>query len=219
MSASYRASRDNNSTLRLILVPSLASLVVTLWRLTGELLAWSQSWFNSEAGGSGAIIGITWLAPLFGVYFALELSRRGRAPTSWSKAWGMSFASVLILFGLGSLQASIYQENPFAGLTYIWVVGLVAAAIVCRIWPALFKTLFAYGLAARLPVILIMFLAIWGQWGTHYDAVPAGFPDLAWLSRFLLLGFFPQALFWISFTIVTGMFFGILAAGLAHLRR
>jgi hypothetical protein len=131
---------------------------------------------------------------------------------------GISFFSVLVLFGGGSLQASIYQTNAYSGLIYVWIVGIVSAAMVCRVWPALFKTLFAYGLAARLPVIVIMFLAIWGQWGTHYDAVPTGFPQLLWFKKFLLLGFFPQTLFWISFTIVTGMFFGILAAGIAHRR-
>jgi hypothetical protein len=219
MSASYRASRETDSTLRLILVPSLISLVVTLWRLTGELLTWSQSWFNPEAGGLWAIIGITWLAPFFGVYFALELSRRGKTPANWTMAMGVSLASTLILFGGGSLQSAIYKSNPYVGLTYIWIVGIVGAAMLWRVWPALFKTLFAYGLAARLPVIVIMFLAIWGQWGTHYDAVPEGFPALAWFTEFLLLGFFPQTLFWISFTIVTGMFFGILVAAVAHRRR
>jgi hypothetical protein len=165
-----------------------------------------------------AIIGITWLAPVFGVYFALELSRRGKAPANWALTLGMFSISILVLFGGGSLQASIYQTNAYAGLTYIWVVGIISAVTVCRVWPALFKTLFAYGIAARLPVIVIMFLAIWGQWGTHYDAVPAGFPEQAWFTRFLLLGFFPQTLFWISFTIVIGMFFGVLAAAIAHRR-
>ena len=219
MSASYRASRDNDSTLRLILVPSLISLVVTLWRLTGELLTWSQSWFNPEAGGQWAIIGITWLAPFFGVYFALELHRRGQPPASWTKALGLSLASVLIMFAGGSLQTAIYQGNPYGGLIYLWIVGIAGAAMVARAWPPLFKTLLAYGLAVRLPVIVIMFLAIWGQWGTHYDAIPAGFPAHPWFIEFLLLGFFPQMLFWISFTIVTGMFFGTLAARIAHLRK
>ncbi len=33
-------------TMRLVLVPVLISLVVTLWRLTGELLSWSTFFFN-----------------------------------------------------------------------------------------------------------------------------------------------------------------------------
>ena len=33
------------------------------------------------------------------------------------------------------------------------------------------RTLLAYGLAARIPVAGIMFLAMMGRWGTHYDYV------------------------------------------------
>ena len=69
-------------TIRLVIVPVLISLVVTLWRLTGELLTWSTFFFNPEAGGVGAVIGITWLAPIFGIYFALHLAKNGDGPSS-----------------------------------------------------------------------------------------------------------------------------------------
>jgi hypothetical protein len=144
------------------------------------------------------------------VYFALKLSGEGQHPAGWEKAFGLSLMGFLMLFGLGPLQAAIYQRNIYFGLIYIWIIGVIAAAIQYRAWPALTKTLLAYGLAARIPVIVIMFLAMWGHWGTHYDAAPAGFPETAWFTEFLLLGFFPQILFWVSFTIVTGAFFGIL---------
>jgi hypothetical protein len=213
MSEVFRASRKVDTTFRLILVPSLISLVVTLWRLTGEVLAWSESWFNSEAGGFGAIIGITWLAPLFGVYFARALSKEGSLPPNWIKAVSVSSLAMLILFGFGTFQGIIYKENIYWGLIYIWAVGIIAAPLSYWAWPALTKTLLAYGLAVRIPVIVIMFLATWGQWGTHYDATPPGFPEMTWFPRFLLLGFFPQMLFWVSFTIVTGAFFGTVVAG------
>ena len=72
-------------TIRLVIVPVLISLVVTLWRLTGELLTWSTFFFNPEAGGVGAVIGITWLAPIFGIYFALHLAKNGDGPSSRGK--------------------------------------------------------------------------------------------------------------------------------------
>jgi hypothetical protein len=34
----------------------------------------------------------------------------------------------------------------------------------------------AYGLAARIPVVVVMFLAMAGNWGTHYDYVGAPEP-------------------------------------------
>ena len=86
-----------------------------------------------------------------------------------------------------------------------WAVG--------RAWPALARTLFAYGLAARIPVILVMLLAIVGKWGTHYEL---GRPDLPPLQPPLLerlvIGVAPQLGFWVSFTVVAGTLFGGLAA-------
>ena len=210
------SSTGSPSTARLIFVPVLVSVVVTLLRLTGELLAWSESWYNPKAGGFGAIVGITWLAPVFGVYFALHLYRRGQVPTNWRKSIVLAFLGTGLLFGGGVLQEPIYLRSVWLSLIFIWAIGALAAGIQYSSWPTLFRTLLAYGLAARIPVVLIMFLAMWGQWGTHYDAAPAGFPEMGWFFKFAWLGLLPQLLFWVSFTIVTGMFFGTVAAAMAN---
>ena len=135
---------SGSPTIRLVIVPVLISLVVTLWRLTGELLTWS---------------------------------------------------------------------------TFIWLLAALTACLQYLGWPQFFKTVLAYGLGAQLPVVLIMALAMHGSWGTHYDAIPPGFPEMGWWASFMWLGFFPQLVFWVGFTIVTGAFFGIPAASLVHRRR
>lgn len=203
---------------RLIFIPALISVVVTLLRLTGELLAWSESLFNPDAGGFGAIVGITWLVPIFGIYFALYFNNRGLVPPRWGKAVGLVFLGMILLFGGGFIQTALYMQNVWLSLIFIWTIGVVAASLQYSSWPALFKTLLAYGLSARIPVVLIMFLAMWGQWGTHYDAAPPGFPEMGWFSKFFWLGLLPQLLFWVSYTIVTGMFFGIVVAAIANRR-
>ena len=205
-----------SSTVRLVFVPALISLIVTLWRLTGELLHWSDTLYNPEAGGAGSIVGITWLVPVFGIYFALHLAREGQAPERWGKALGLGTAGAVLLLAGTPVQAVFLERSFFAGLVYIWLVGLMAASVQFFGWPQLFKTLFTYGLAARLPVILIMALAIQGSWGTHYDARPPGFPDVSWEAAFVWLGFFPQLLFWVPFTIVMGAFLGTPVAFLRH---
>jgi hypothetical protein len=62
---------------RLVAVPALIALAVTLVRLVGELSGGSQLLFNREAGGPGALIGIVWLIPILGVYFAIRLIGSG----------------------------------------------------------------------------------------------------------------------------------------------
>jgi hypothetical protein len=206
-------------TMRLVLVPALISLVVTLWRLTGELLTWSTVFFNPEAGGVGAIIGITWLAPIFGIYFALHLAKNGDAPSSWGKAIGLAGLGFFLFVAGGPGQTFLLQKSFLGSLVFIWSLAAITSGLQYLGWPQLFKTLLAYGLGARLPVVLIMALAMHGTWGTHYDAIPPGFPELGWWASFMWLGFFPQLVFWVGFTVVAGAFFGIPVAGLVYRRR
>src|SRR5574337_2123095 len=67
------ASGSNLGVTRLILVPSLITLAVTIVRLVGELQHWSPPFFNASAGGGAAVVGIVWLPIIFGPYFALKL--------------------------------------------------------------------------------------------------------------------------------------------------
>ncbi len=206
-------------TIRLVIVPVLISLVVTLWRLTGELLNWSTFFFNPEAGGVGAVIGITWLAPIFGIYFALHLAKNGDGPSSRGRAIGFAVIGFVLLMVGGPVQGFLVQKNFLGGLVFIWLLAALTACLQYLGWPQFFKTLLAYGLGARLPVVLIMALAMHGSWGTHYDAIPPGFPEMGRWASFMWLGFFPQLVFWVGFTIVAGAFFGIPAASLVHRRR
>jgi hypothetical protein len=85
-----------------------------------------------------------------------------------------------------------------------------------RACPALGRTLFAYGLAARIPVVLVMLAAILGNWGTHYDVMPPGAPPMQGLTKWLMIGVVPQLTIWMAFTVVIGGLFGIAAAAVAR---
>lgn len=210
---------------RLILVPALITLAVTLLRLFGELQHWSTEWFNNSSGGvtpQGVswIVGIVWLPLPFGIYFALRLARAGRGPRSVGRAVAMAVLGLLLLavfFTLVLPRLSALSFRPF--LLSIWAVGVVAAALQWFGWRDLFKTLAAYGLAARVVVVLVMLLAMLGRWGTHYDYGQE--PDAAQLSfafKFWWLAFFPQLVFWVGFTIVLGALSGSIAYALARRR-
>jgi len=204
--------------LRLVLVPGLITLAVTVLRLVGELQRWSETWFNRSMGWS--VVGITWLAPVFGVYFALKLAKTGAGPKSFPRTIGYSLLGVLIfLCGLFLPGLLGIQHGFYGRLIYGWALFAVAALVTLPGWPELFKTLLAYGYCVRLPVAIIMFFAIRGSWGTHYDAVPPDLPALSLIPKYLWIGFFPQLILWVAFTILTGMLFGTIGDGIARLVR
>lgn len=215
MSADFTNSRL--SILRLILVPSLISLLVTLLRLVGELQHWSEKWFSTETMGVVPnrmtwLVGITWLAVPFGAYFAWKLARTGRAPESLAKAFGLGVLGlILVIVGLFYLVRFVPLGFPGI-LLYIWAVMAVAALLQWFGWRDLFKVNLAYGLAARLPVVVVMILAMRGNWGTHYDFT--GMPEefqMSLIPRILWLAVFPQLVFWVGFTILLGALAGLIA--------
>lgn len=206
---------NQTSTIRLILLPGLITLAVTIVRLVGELQRWPETFFNRTMGGS--LIAITWLAPIFGIYFALKLDNSGSPPKSYLRAIGYALLGVIALVVLAFAPSTLRIEHGFYGrLIYGWTFFAVAALLTFRGWPELFKTLLAYACAARIPVAIIMLFAFRGNWGTHYDAVPGDVPALGLIAKYLWLGFFPQLVLWVAFTILSGMLFGTIAAGIAR---
>ena len=43
-----------------------------------------------------------------------------------------------------------------------------------------------------------------GNWGTHYDVAPPGFPEMGPISKWILIGLLPQLTIWIWFTMAVG---------------
>jgi hypothetical protein len=152
---------------KLILIPALITLGITLMRLASELMNLPPWLANRNPGGMGALIGISWLPPIFGIYFSLKLR------------------------------------------------GLPG-----KLWWNLFKTLLLYGLAARIPVIIIMGLAIYGNWGTHYDAFEAGsLAEATRMVKFLRGGVLIQLVWWLLiWTVGSGMIAGLITSGIRYLR-
>ncbi len=196
----------------LIFMPALITLALTLLRLTGELLNWAPSLFNKAAGGGGALIGITWLVPVFGFYFAWQLMKAGEYPASAGRALGFAALSFAAFAALFAVAFQFLTSN--VALFYLFGIAAPLAALYLarRAWPALFNALFAYGLAARIPVVIVMFIAIMNNWGTHYDVPPPNYVETTWLMKWVNIGLFPQLTFWIGFTVAIGAIFGGLAA-------
>jgi hypothetical protein len=183
---------------------------VTVLRLVGELRGWSPQSFSRLPGGGLAPVGISWLAPLVGLYFGWRLQRaRVPAPSGMRSVFVPAAAAALGF--LAALMAGKALDTSWTANFTLWaaVSALVAAAAFAA-WPALGRPLLAYAWAARVPVILVMALAIWKGWGTHYDVPPPGFPAMPPLKRWLWIGLLPQATMWVAWTMVTGTIAGAL---------
>ncbi len=211
------AQQNSISIGRLVLIPGLISLGVTVLRLVGELNGWSSLLFNTAPGGGGGLVGIVWLVPVFGVYFALKLANAGERPPSLAKAAGFAVLGLLVV--AGSIALSVVSKFQNLALMVGGDLLMIPAMLVPLWgWPRLTRALLAYAFFARIPVAIVNFLAMQGNWGTHYEGAPPGFPaDTPFWTKYFIIGFLPQVTGWIAFTVIIGSFFGIAAA--AILRR
>jgi hypothetical protein len=207
-------SEQRVSIARLILVPAVICLGVTILRLVGELQNWSEFWFSRAAGGGGSPIGISWLTLIFAAYFGYKLAKAGETPKSYGRVIISAVLGILILLGAGLLAGQ--PPIPTWKMVALLALTVLAVAVQYTAWPKLFKTLVAFGYAVRIPVAVIMYFAIRGKWGTHYDVLPNDqFVDSGFWSTYIQIGFLPQMIFWIAFTVVVGGLFAGVAAAIA----
>ena len=193
----------------------MISLAVTVLRLVGELSGWSETWFSTAGGGFVPrgmtwLVGITWLALPFGSYFGWRLSAEEQPPVNTARALRFALAGLVLFLFYRFWLAGILSFGFPLRLISSWFVMVVAAGFQWLGWPVLFKTLLAYGLASRIPVVIVMFLAMLGRWGTHYDY--ADMLEMPFWPKFLWMGFFPQLILWVAFTILIGSVAGSVAA-------
>jgi hypothetical protein len=208
-------------TRQLILVPAVITLAVTLLRLVGELQNWSPTLFSREPGGGGSVVGISWLVPIFGAWFGWTLARSGERVGSLGRALGLIVLAIAImpLAGFVASRLGVPELSP-ATLVLYAVISIVGLFLALRAWPALGRTLLAYALAARIPVALLMLVAILANWGTHYDVLPPGAPDMPNpFAKWFMIGLLPQMTIWLWYTVAIGGLFGVVAGAIAGRRR
>ena len=217
MSATTSEGRVNIT--RWIIVTGLITLAITIIRLVGELQHWNSALFNTSAGGGGALVGIVWLVPILGIVFALKLNAAGLAPKKIWPVFLFVLIALVINFVMFGVASALKMEPGRPAFQLIASLGgIISIVIMRKPWPALFKTLLAYGYAARIPVAIIMLFAIKGNWGTHYDVPPtADFPAMNWLAKWFWIGAIPQLVDWIAFTVIVGSLFGAIALALTKL--
>ena len=207
------------SITRLIAVPALITLAVTILRLVGELQHWPSLLFNSAAGGWGAIVGIPWLPIIFGPYFAIKLASAGEGPASAGKSIGFALLGGVAWFVFLFAAFRILPKHPWLSLPF-FVLTLAAMFIPGIGWGSLGRTLIAYALTARIPVLIVMYLALSGNggqgWGTHYDRVMAQLAHATVLRKWMIEALVPQATMWMGWTVCLGAIVGTIVSALAY---
>jgi ketosteroid isomerase-like protein len=200
--------------LRTALPPAAIALAVTLVRLAGELGGWSEAWFSRATGGLvpasavSWVVGITWLALPFGAWFAWRLARAGVPRPRGGRALLIAVVAIVVLYGGGRLVSLVRVGFP-AFLLAIWSVAVLAAIVAWQAWPALGRVLLVYGLLSRAAVAVVMFFAMRGQWGTHYDyADSPGVREMSFGTAYVALALVPQLVFWVGYTVARGMLAG-----------
>ncbi|HEY6293421.1 MAG TPA: hypothetical protein VI455_17860 [Terriglobia bacterium] len=205
---------------KLIVVPAIITLVITVVRLVGELQHWGMPWVSNAAGGPGAILGISWLPLLFGPYFAWKLAAAGEGPASSGKAIGMCALGLVVLI-LGGAAFGIGINKHMTALILVGFAIMLVSAFIPRMgWRSFGNTLLAYAFAARIPVVVVMFMAMsanGGQgWGTHYDVAGPGFVVTSFAQKFVDLAVLPQMSLWIGWTAVIGGLVGSVVIAIFH---
>jgi hypothetical protein len=93
-----------------------------------------------------------------------------------------------------------------------FLLSLAVSFLPYRTWPELGRTLLLYALAARVPVVIVMLLAMHGKWGTHYDFLPPDSPPallaMGPLELWFFGGFVPQLTIWIAYTVLVSTLLG-----------
>lgn len=204
------------SILRLILWPSVVTLLVNIARLVSEV----QGFGTTQSGGGGFWLGIGWLVFVFGGWFGWRLHRAGSAP-NLSRAWLWALAGLLAIVGTvvwqfrhidlqdGSEAAMLPLRS--AVLTIV-AVAVPAALVQFVVWRRLATALLLYALIARGTVVAFTWLAKHQGWDTHYQKFgPAGIQ--VDMERTLTSATIAQFGVWVPFTIVAGTLVGCLVGG------
>jgi hypothetical protein len=197
--------------IRLLLWPTIITALVSTARLIAEV----RGWISAQSGGALNPLGISWLALLFGGYFAIHLSRNGSRPRV-QRAWLwaiVAFAAVTVSVGwqfgpfLEADQSEATFEKLRGAMLLLMAITTTTAIALLLVWPRLVWTMLCYALPARLLVVAFTWLAKHFEWSTHYTKFgPSGIERD--MGDTMLSAALAQGGFWIPWTIVAGCLTG-----------
>ena len=115
-------------------------------------------------------------------------------------------SAVIVGYGVAGLTRAVYRGADYPGS----VGPGDLAALLLRALDA--PRALAYGYLARIPVVVVMYVALQANWGTHFEKGMPGLPVMPFLQNWLVICVLPQFVSWIGFTLVIGGLCGGIAA-------
>jgi hypothetical protein len=201
------------STLRLILWPSLITLVISVARFVAEV----NGTVNAVSGGAGTLLGITWCIFAFGAWFGWRLAKAGHGPrVRFAFVWALlAFAAIVaaVAHGFRPLVGADRSEQTYAALRQAVLiadaVAIAAAVAMAFVWRRLAWTMLAYAIPARLTVVALTWLAKSRGWDTHYQKFgPSGIESD--MTDTMISASVAQLGGWVPLTVVGGVLAGSL---------
>lgn len=182
--------------------PAVISIAVTALRLVGELLHWPKPLINSDVCGK-AILGVIWLVPIFGIYFAVRLFHAGDTPQRFGRPLLLAISG-LVLKLAGTFVMESHAMTYVSRLSMNFIVTLIALVLcamawrtLCRCcWPTDTCRAFRWPSSSTWPCVAVG--------GTHYDALDPGFPPIGFWPTFLRVSFVPNIFFMEAYTAIVG---------------
>jgi hypothetical protein len=203
--------------LPLVLVTSLLTLLLTVARALGELQQWHPTWFGTDAGGALSPFGIVWLVPLVGLLFGRRAAQAGSRPP-FLASFAVPLAGLAAIVGAaGWMGSQLKGQELLAAMGWLVRGAPFVALLALFVWPRVFLLTLAYGVLARLPVVVVQWLDLRGNWGTHYGKVHPSLPAELTADDKLQLLTLAQLGLWVPFTVLLGT--ACAALGAATVRR
>lgn len=199
------AGKSSNSILAAILISAAIALSVNVLRFYGEQQLWLPAVFNTEAGGGGSPLGITWLVLIFGFWFGRRLAKNGSRPKGIGRALLLHVLGIAILMGAFAAAMNVTEDWSTRGII-VNCAAPVAGLLALLAWRGAYLVNVVAGILARIPVIIIQKMSVEQNLDVHFAKGPPG-SDPA--DALFLLTLAQSSMWPLGFTALVGGLFAV----------
>lgn len=167
------SGKSSKSIVLAVLIAAVVGLGVNCLRFYGEQQGWLPWLFNTEGGGGGSPLGVTWLVLLFGFWFGRRLAQNGNRPKGVGRALLLHVLGLALLFGGFAASMQLTDDWRTRGII-VNIIAPIAGLLGLLAWRGAYLVNVIAGYLMRLPVILFQNMSIEQNLDTHFAKGPPG---------------------------------------------